>query len=91
MLAYSFYKNGIAGTVATVTAGAIKGTASAAAGVVVGVGKAVGIPQTNHDQCAIDMANGDNWGASLSCDMSTFLKWQSSGIKTNLDNLKNLL
>lgn len=76
---------------AKVTEGAINAAGSVAAGVVVGAGSVVGIPATSTRQCAIDMANGDNWGASFSCDAATYLKWQKAGIGYNLDKLKDLL
>lgn len=43
-------------------------------GVVVGVGEAVGIPETNQDQCTADLAAGRTWDASFSCPAGTFLK-----------------
>lgn len=49
------------------TDGAIRGT-------VVGIGGIVGIPDTNADQCTIDLANGDMWAASFSCPAPRYLK-----------------
>ena len=51
------------------------GVADAGAGVVVGLGGAVGIPQTNVSKCQQDMAAGRTWAASFSCDATTFAKY----------------
>ncbi len=45
----------------------------AAVGAVVGIGETVGIPATNPTQCQIDLAAGDMWAASFSCDAGTYL------------------
>jgi len=56
-------KKGAAGVGAAVGGAA----ADAAAGVVVGVGGALGIPETNAAKCAQAKADGDLWGQSLYC------------------------
>ena len=48
-------------------AGAIEGT-------VVGVGEAVGIPQTNMSECERALAEGRTWDASFACPAGTFIK-----------------
>ena len=50
-----------------------------AVGTVVGIGKTVGIPETDVDQCEIDLANGDLWKASFSCPAPRYLKAITSG------------
>lgn len=45
------------------------------AGVVTQTGKAIGIPETDRDQCQADIAAGRTWDASFSCDAATFMKY----------------
>lgn len=42
-------------------------------GAVIGIGKIVGIPETNLTQCERDLAAGNYWDASFSCPASDFL------------------
>lgn len=58
---------------------AVDGVGSFTAGAVEGIGDAIGIPRTNANQCAIDMANGDTFAASSSCPASTFAKYVFNG------------
>jgi hypothetical protein len=44
-----------------------------AVGTVTGIGKVIGIPETNADQCQIDINNGDWYAASRSCPAGTYL------------------
>lgn len=60
-----------AGAAAETAVGAV---ADAGAGAVIGIGEVFGIPETNQDQCTIDLANGDYWAASFSCPAGRFLK-----------------
>jgi hypothetical protein len=63
--------------------GAAQGAASAAVdladgivtGTVVGVGEAVGIPQTNQTACERAKAEGRTWDASFNCPAGDFLKY----------------
>lgn len=50
--------------------GLAEGTAT---GVVVGIGSAVGVPETDRNQCAADIAAGRTWDASFSCPAKQFL------------------
>lgn len=52
----------------------------AATGAVIGVGKAVGVPETNLSKCEQDIAAGDLWAASFDCPASTYLQaaWNST-------------
>lgn len=60
------------GTVADVGTGAVKG-----------IGEAVGIPDTNADQCEADLARGDMWAASFSCPASRFIEGAYSATRIN--------
>lgn len=66
----------IAAGLAEGAAGAVIG---AAEGAVVGIGRAIGVPETNHDQCTVDLANGDYWAASFSCPAARFIENTTSG------------
>jgi len=63
--------------------GAAQGAAAAAVdladgivtGTVVGVGEAVGIPQTNQTACERAKAEGRTWDASFDCPAVDFLKY----------------
>lgn len=46
----------------------------AAAGVVIGAGKAVGIPETDETECAKALREGRMWDASFACPAGTFIK-----------------
>lgn len=45
-----------------------------AAGVVVGLGNQVGIPDTDKNECAKALAEGRYWDASFACPAGTFIK-----------------
>jgi hypothetical protein len=49
-------------------------------GAVVGIGKQVGIPETNIDRCAAAIAANDLWEASFQCPAGTYLNalWDST-------------
>lgn len=66
----------VAQSVARAGVGVVTGAAS---GVVVGIGEALGIPETNRTQCQIDKANGDKWAASFSCPAGDYLKYIFNG------------
>jgi len=65
-----------------VGAGAAAGKAvgDLAGGAVVGLGKTVGIPETNQDACAKAMAEGRVTDASFACPAGTFIKWVATGM-----------
>ncbi len=65
-----------------VGAGAAAGKAvgDLAGGAVVGLGKTVGIPETNQDACAKAMAEGRVADASFACPAGTFIKWVATGM-----------
>lgn len=70
-LLYKLMTTGVRGTTAAVTRGVI----DAGAGVVIGAGEAVGIPQTNQDQCVEAIYAGRTWDASFACPAGTFLRY----------------
>lgn len=81
LVAYAWAKKAPGQTLAgAVAQGAVNAATDAAAGAVVGIGEAVGIPATDSDQCSIDLANGDYWAASFSCPASRFLSATSNAI-----------
>jgi hypothetical protein len=45
-----------------------------ATGAVIGIGKGVGIPETNITQCQKDLQAGNMWAASFSCPAADFVK-----------------
>ncbi len=55
-----------------ITAGAVSAAGDAAAGAVLGVGDALGIPRTSNAKCEADLAAGDMWAASFSCPAPRF-------------------
>lgn len=60
--------------------------ADAGVGAVKGIGEAVGIPDTNADQCSADIAAGKVWAASFSCPAPRYLKALASGAFIQSDN-----
>lgn len=74
-LLYKLATAGVRGTAAAVTSGVI----DAGAGVVIGAGEAVGIPQTNQDRCAEAIYAGRTWDASFDCSAGTFLRYLFGG------------
>ena len=70
---------GFGGVAKDVTKAAVNTATGAVAGAVVGVGQAVGLPDTSQSQCEIDIANKDYWAASVSCPASRFLQFCSTG------------
>ena len=51
------------------------GVVNAGAGVVLGVGDAVGLPRTDMDACQRAMAEGRTWDASFVCPAPVFLEY----------------
>lgn len=70
---------GFSGAAKDVTKAAVDTATGAVAGVVVGAGEAVGIPDTSQTQCEIDIANKDYWNASFHCDAGRFLRFAATG------------
>jgi hypothetical protein len=79
--AYMLYKfvlsKGVFGASAAIT----RGAADAAAGVVVGAGEAIGIPQTDQERCAEAIYAGRTWDASFMCPAADFLRYVVGGVK----------
>lgn len=64
---------------ADVVSGAVGVVEDAAAGVVLGLGDAVGVPRTDAFMCEISKASGDALGASRYCTAGDFLAWTLAG------------
>lgn len=62
-----------------VAADTVKAIGNTGAGVVIGAGQVVGIPETSNTQCEIDIANGDYWKASASCPAPRFIQYTITG------------
>lgn len=54
------------------------GVVDAGAGVVLGIGDAVGLPRTEMNECQRAMAEGRTWDASFLCPAPVFLKYLTS-------------
>jgi len=75
-------KNGVQGVTYNLAGAAVDAVNGVISGTVVGVGKVVGIPETNVSQCDKDRRAGSKWDASFSCDAATFMKWIANGSPT---------
>lgn len=64
--------------VANVAEASVNAAGNAATGAVIGIGKAVGVPATNLDQCQRDIDAGDVWAASFSCPAGRWLAFEKS-------------
>jgi hypothetical protein len=51
--------------------------ADAAAGTVVSIGEAIGVPRTDRDACSLALAEGRTWDASFACPAG---RWLSEGV-----------
>jgi hypothetical protein len=63
-------KNGAAADVGAAVGSAV---VNAGAGVVVGIGEAIGIPRTNETECEKAMREGRYWDASFACPAGDFI------------------
>lgn len=70
---------GFGGVAKDITHAAVNIGTGAAAGVAVGIGEAVGIPETSQTRCEIDCAAGNGWSASFSCDAGRYLRYLKEG------------
>lgn len=68
--AYYVIRKGVGGAAAAAGEVAV----DAAKGLVIGIGKGAGIPETNMDACARAIHEGRTWDASFACPAGTFLK-----------------
>lgn len=84
---YYVARHGVKGAAAAAT-GVVT---DAAAGVVIGAGKAVGIPETDETECAKAMREGRTWDASFACPAGTFVKYVAglSGIDREIERQAN--
>lgn len=67
-------RKGVVGASAALAEGATRVVTDAATGAVVGIGKAVGVPETNVDECARAIQEGRMWDASFACPAGAFIK-----------------
>lgn len=58
---------------------ALGGLLDTAKGAVIGIGKAVGIPETNLSECEKAKRAGNTWDASFACSAGDFLSYVFSG------------
>lgn len=65
---------GFKGTAKAVTGAAVNAVGGAVEGTVKAIGENVGVPDTNKTQCQKDLAAGNTWASSFSCDAGTFIK-----------------
>lgn len=70
---------GFGGVAKDVTKAAVNTATGAAAGVVVGAGQAVGIPDTDQARCEDAIARKDYWDASKFCPAGRFLEFTATG------------
>lgn len=70
VLAVMIRPRNVAEYAGSMVVGLAEGTAT---GVVVGIGSAVGVPLTDRDKCAEDLAAGRTWDASFSCPAKQFI------------------
>jgi hypothetical protein len=70
-LLYKLITQGVQGTTAAVA----RGVVDAGSGVIIGAGEAVGIPQTNQDECIDAIYAGRTWDASFACPAATFIRY----------------
>lgn len=67
-------RKGVAQSLAqSVVGGAARVAVDTAAGAVIGIGEAVGVPATDADQCTLDLAAGRYGAASFSCPAPRYL------------------
>lgn len=67
-------RRGVVGASAALAEGATRVVTDAATGAVIGIGKAVGVPETSVDECAKAIREGRMWDASFACPAGTFIK-----------------
>ena len=65
---------GFGGVAKDATRAATDVVIGAASGVVVGVGEAVGIPETNDNACSLALREGRTWDASLLCPAGRWIR-----------------
>lgn len=68
--AYYVARRGVGGAAAAATEALV----DAGTGAVIGIGKSIGIPETNRDACAQAIYEGRTWDASFACPAGTFIK-----------------
>lgn len=73
-VAVYLYRVGVVGAAKAVGEAGAKVLYDATTGAVIGVGKAVGVPETDMSECAKAVADRRYWDASFACPAGTFVK-----------------
>lgn len=73
VLALWLLRRGVGGVASDVAQAGVNAAVGVASGAVVGIGQAVGIPETNADACQLALDEGRYWDASFSCPAPRFL------------------
>lgn len=68
-------RKGVKGAASAAATAAVEAAGDAAVGAVVGIGQAVGIPETNASECARAKAEGRTWDASFACPAGDFISY----------------
>lgn len=71
---YALATKGFKGVASAAAEGVVRAATDTAAGVVIGAGKAVGVPETDARLCYEAIATGRTWDASFACPAGTFIK-----------------
>lgn len=71
---YYLSKHGVSGLAKKAGEAAVNTASDAAAGLVIGIGKGFGIPETNLTECQKAFYEGRTWDASFACPAMDFIK-----------------
>lgn len=85
LAAYTLSKYGVGGLARRAGEAAVNVAHDAAAGLVVGIGKGAGIPETNAAECSKALYEGRTWDASFACPAWTFVKGSLFGAAPPVD------
>jgi hypothetical protein len=73
------FLRGFGGVAKDVTKAAVDTAGGVVAGVAVGVGDMVGLPETNVDLCELAISKGEYMSASIHCGAPRFIKFLATG------------
>lgn len=79
VVAYVVASGGVKEAAKSIAGSAVSAADGAAAGTVVGIGQAIGIPDTDAAKAAEARRNGDVWNASIYMPAADFIKWLLAG------------
>ena len=74
LLVFIVSRGGLAGAGKSIGAAAAGGVLGAVDGVVVGIGGALGVPETSESECDRAIREGRTWDASFACPAGRFLR-----------------